>query len=563
MTINGKYCWSCHFMLILQRLVFVRCRNPIRFLTFLRTLSFADYSTSIKAGVHYTLCGGSISALGTKKHHKWLDKLDSLEVLGSLSMTELGHGSNVAEVETIASYDAKTQEFILNSPTETSQKFWIGGMAEDALITVVIAQLHINGKNHGVHAFVVEVRDKDKKTKPGVFIKDNGPKMGLNGVDNGRAWFKNCRIPLENLLDKYAQVSPEGKYSSPIKSPVVRFATMIGGLVGGRVLIAAAAVDGVKVALSNAIKFSLQRKQFGEAPGKEMSIMGYLSHQRRLIPAVATTYAVEAVLNQSAHLFANKKPETMKQVHLFAAGVKAFASWHKSETAANCRQCMGGQGFSVYSKIPEVMMDLDIDTTFEGDNTVLVQQITKSNLSTYASRLKQGTAKRDISIPEFNLESAHWFKAVFKKRDYDKLRDLFNGIAALRQEGLSEFDAYNKMLDLGLLSAWATMERMGFSSFHSVINQEKVSPSAKKLLTKCLRLFALDRIERDVGYFVSEGILDKAKVRAVRNTLNDLCEDLYASGDLLTLIDGWNLPEITESPIAKDYVKFWSLKSKY
>jgi acyl-CoA oxidase len=90
----------------------------------------------------------------------------------------------------------------------------------------------------------------------------------LNGVDNGRAWFKNCRIPRDNLLDKYAQVSPEGVYTSAIKSPTVRFATMIGGLVGGRVLIAAAALDGTKFALNNAIKFSLQRKQFGQAPGK-------------------------------------------------------------------------------------------------------------------------------------------------------------------------------------------------------------------------------------------------------------------------------------------------------
>jgi hypothetical protein len=104
---------------------------------------------------------------------------------------------------------------------------------------------------------------------------------------------------------------------------------------------------------------------------------------------------------------------------------------------------------------------------------------------------------------------------------------------------------------------------MGFSCFYDVIKQDKVSPAAKNLLTKCLRLFALDRIERDVGYFVSEGILNKERVRAVRNSINDICEELSSSGELLTLLDGWNLPEITESPISKDYVKFWSLNSKF
>ncbi len=45
--------------------------NPLKFLTFLRTIGNIDYSTTIKAGVHYTLCGGSILALGTNKHRKF------------------------------------------------------------------------------------------------------------------------------------------------------------------------------------------------------------------------------------------------------------------------------------------------------------------------------------------------------------------------------------------------------------------------------------------------------------------------------------------------------------
>jgi acyl-CoA oxidase len=122
----------------------------------------------------------------------------------------------------------------------------------------------------------------------GINIKDNGPKMGyvllllsydfmkthlslrINGVDNGRIWFRNVKIPKDNLLDKFCTIDKDGKYSSPIKNPVVRFATMIGGLVSGRILIAAAGVDGAKIALANAILYSVQRKQFGDVPGKGM-----------------------------------------------------------------------------------------------------------------------------------------------------------------------------------------------------------------------------------------------------------------------------------------------------
>jgi acyl-CoA oxidase len=77
------------------------CADPRRFLAHLETLSYADYSLAIKAGVHFTLCGGTVAKLGTAKHHEAiLPKLNTLELTGCFSMTELGHGSNVAGIET-------------------------------------------------------------------------------------------------------------------------------------------------------------------------------------------------------------------------------------------------------------------------------------------------------------------------------------------------------------------------------------------------------------------------------------------------------------------------------
>lgn len=270
-------------------------------------------------------------------------------------MTELGHGSNVSDIETTAHFDSTTDEFIIHTPTETAQKFWIGGAAEDARITVTFAQLNVDGKNQGVHAFLVELRDASGNLKPGVRIKDNGPKLGLNGVDNGRIWFNNVRIPRANLLDKYCKVSPDGKYSSPIKNSSVRFATMISGLVGGRILIAGSALDACKVGLVNAIRYSLQRKQFGPSSGIEIPIMNYITHQRRLIPALATTYVIELSITKCARMFHSRTPSLMKEIHLLAAGLKAFSTWHRVETVQKCRQVVGGQGFSSYNKIAELI----------------------------------------------------------------------------------------------------------------------------------------------------------------------------------------------------------------
>jgi hypothetical protein len=61
-------------------------------------------------------------------------------------------------------------------------------LLQHATHTIVFAQLHINGRNEGVHAFVAQIRDEDGNVFPNIHIADCGHKIGLNGVDNGRIW---------------------------------------------------------------------------------------------------------------------------------------------------------------------------------------------------------------------------------------------------------------------------------------------------------------------------------------------------------------------------------------
>lgn len=77
--------------------------------------------------------------------------------LGAFAMTELAHGSNVRGVQTIAKYCPKTKQFILNTPKDEDIKFWIGNLGKNAHMAIVYAQLITNGKNEGVHCFVVPV----------------------------------------------------------------------------------------------------------------------------------------------------------------------------------------------------------------------------------------------------------------------------------------------------------------------------------------------------------------------------------------------------------------------
>src|SRR6201987_1580559 len=264
----------------------------------IETISFHDGSLFIKLGVQFGLFGGSIQHLGTEYHHrKYLPKAAACQLLGGFAMTEIGHGSNVHSLVTIAVYDSEHRDFIINSPSYSSGKTFIGNAAVDGQFMVVFAQLHIGAANHGVHAFLVPIRDENGQPLPGVSIEDNGHKLGLNGVDNGRIWFQNIRLPKTELLNRFAEVTDDGQYRSEIKSNNSRFFTMIGTLVNGRITMALAANGMAKSALTIAIRYAARRRQFG-AGLQETLVLDYPATQRRLMPLLANAYAFDLAVKR-------------------------------------------------------------------------------------------------------------------------------------------------------------------------------------------------------------------------------------------------------------------------
>ncbi|CAK4520205.1 unnamed protein product [Aphanomyces euteiches] len=116
----------------------------------------------------------------------WLPKAKAFEITGAYAQTELGHGSNVQGIETTAHYDVKTQEFILNSPTLTSRKWWPGELGKTANHCVLHARLFLNGKDHGIQAFLVPIRDtKTHESLPGITLGDIGPKIAFITEETG------------------------------------------------------------------------------------------------------------------------------------------------------------------------------------------------------------------------------------------------------------------------------------------------------------------------------------------------------------------------------------------
>ena len=108
-------------------------------------------------------------------------------------LTELGYGNNAVEMETTATYDRSDNTWVINTPSTLAQKYWITNSAIHAQWVIVFAQTIIDGENHGIHGFLVRIRDHEThRPMQNVRIEDMGYKMGLNGVDNGMLLLYYC-----------------------------------------------------------------------------------------------------------------------------------------------------------------------------------------------------------------------------------------------------------------------------------------------------------------------------------------------------------------------------------
>jgi acyl-CoA oxidase len=526
------------------------------------TLAYGDLSVLVKFGVQFGLFGGSIQQLGTERHHRaWLPAVGSLELPGCYAMTETGHGSNVRDLETTARYDPETRELSVTSPTEAAGKDWIGNAAEHGRLATVFARLIVDGVDHGVHAVLVPLRDERGRPRPGVRIEDRGLKLGLNGVDNGRIWFDDVRVPVDNLLDRFAEIDGNGRYRSAIPSPGRRFFTMLGTLVAGRVSVAAAAVAASKVGLTIAVRYAAERRQFGPEGAPERPILDYLAVRRALAPRLATTFALHFSVRALQRRFvAASSSEPDAELEARAAALKSFGSDHCVETLQACREVCGGQGYLWENRFAALKADTDVFTTFEGANDVLDQLVAKGLLSRYREELgdldlwravRYLGERAEARLTELNplatrrTDEGHLLDPTFHRSalEYRETRLLRSAAMRLRarlRDGMDSFRAANVVQDHLLALARAHAERIVLEDFQDALAAAP-TPGMSELLSELCALYALSRIEADRAWFLEAGYLEPVKSRAIRARVNALCSDLSECAPLL--VSALGVPE--------------------
>jgi acyl-CoA oxidase len=550
-------------------------------------LVLADPSLQIKSGVQWGLFGAAVMHLGTERHHEqFLPGILSLEIPGAFAMTETGHGSDVAAIGTTATYDPHAGEFVLTTPFRAAWKDYLGNAAVDGRAAVVFAQLITKGVNHGVHAFYVPIRD-DKGFLPGIGGEDDGLKGGLNGIDNGRLHFDNVRVPRLNLLNRYGDVAEDGEYSSPIASPGRRFFTMLGTLVQGRVSLDGAATVASKLALTIAITYGTQRRQFTAASDTDEEVlMDYQRHQRRLLPRLATTYAMsfahERFLAKFDDVFsgAHDTDADRQDLETLAAALKPLSTWHALDILQEAREACGGAGFLVENRLTALRADLDVYATFEGDNNVLLQLVAKRLLTDYSKKFAHLDAGamaafvvdqvNDAAINRTGLRGlaqkvvdfGSTARSVGYVRDTDSQRQLLTDrvqtmigeiAARLRNAGkLPKMEAaqlFNSNQNALIEAARAHGELLQWEAFTDALEQID-DEGTRQVMTWLRDLFGLGLIEKHAAWYLIHGRISSQRALAITSYIDDrLLPRLREQA--LPLVAAFEFtPELIGAPIA-------------
>ena len=303
----------------------------VEYVIAIEELSRIDGSVGIIVAAHNSLCSNHIFKFGTEEQKKkYLTPLAQGKKIGAWSLTEPEAGSDAGGTRTTAKRDANN--WVING----SKTFCTNGHYAD--YAVVMALTDKSKNSHGISAFIVE------KGTPGFKPGKKENKLGLRASDTSELIFTDCKVPAENML------GAEGE----------GFIGSLKILDGGRISIAALGLGMAQGALDAAIKYSKQRKQFGQ------TISEFQAIQFKLADMATQVEAARLLVYQAAWLADRKDVRFTRESSM----AKLFSSEVAVRVANECVQIHGGYGFIKDYPAEKFYRDVKLCTIGEGTSEI-------------------------------------------------------------------------------------------------------------------------------------------------------------------------------------------------
>ncbi|CAK1581491.1 unnamed protein product [Parnassius mnemosyne] len=524
-------------------------------------------SVSVKMAIGIYLFSNALLSLGTERHHKFYEAtIVNREILASFALTEIAHGSDARLMRTTATYDPKRFEFVVHTPDFEAAKCWVGNLGRTCTHTLLFAQLITpDGTNHGLHGFVVPIRDPDTlETYPGLVVGDMGEKIGVNGIDNGFIMFNHYRIPRENLLNRTADVTEDGQYVSSFSEPSRILGAALENLSAGRIGIMQESCHSIASAVSIAVRYAATRTQFGERDN-EIPLLEYDLHQWRLFGYVAAAVVFRIYIENFANVYLNiveksnmglkvdNLSEAVSEIHAMVSCSKPLLTWTVLQAAQQCREACGGHGFLKCANLGDIRNNHEPTVTYEGDNNVLSQQAGNWLLRQYEAALSgnnvdsplltvtflkehKSIAKltfqckntTQLKTTQFILSTYKWLLCWLLKQTYEKYESYL-------AKGLTKFQAKAK----SQVYRWKNLTKAYAEYLAIIFSLESIEKKEKELqpvLFKLFTLYSLWSLDRHLVELYQGGYCSgDDPARLLREAIMELCGELKS--EVVSVVD--------------------------
>ncbi|XP_063700828.1 probable peroxisomal acyl-coenzyme A oxidase 1 [Culicoides brevitarsis] len=508
--------------------------------------------------VHYVMFLPALMGHGTTMQQaEWMSKAWTCQIVGTYAQTELGHGTFIRGLETTATYDPATKEFVLNSPTLTSLKWWPGGLGHTANYCIVIAQLWSKGKCHGIHPFIVQLRDEETHMPlPGIQIGEIGAKLGFNTVNNGYLGFKNVRIPREQMLMKNAKITEDGEFIKP-KASVLTYGTMM----FVRVVIIRDMASYLSKAVTIAIRYSCVRRQSQINPKEpEIQIIDHVTQQNKLFVPLASVMAFKVasdylwdLYNQVTHELEGGNLDRLPELHAIACCLKAVCTADTAKYVEACRLACGGHGYLHCSGFPATYAMVTAASTYEGENTVLLLQTARYLVKMWSEALNGRALVPTVAYLEHavknNGQKVKWDQsfagmiAALQGIAAGKLKNVFGKVEVWKSRGLTQEEAANKCSIELASTADAHCRAFLVQSSYVMINQacRDVSPALGDVLKHIIELFAVDTCIKSLADLQRYTTITETDINNLQTTLENLLAKIRPNA--VSIVDGFDIPD--------------------